>query len=38
MSEVTRVAPNFDLIVACLFDEECVRLYRMFPAATDQQD
>ena len=38
MSEMTREAPNFDRIVACLFDEESVRLYRMFPAATDRQD
>ena len=38
MSEMTREAPNFDRIVACLFDEESVRLYRMFPAATDQED
>jgi O-acetyl-ADP-ribose deacetylase (regulator of RNase III) len=38
MSEMTREAPNFDRIVACLFDEDSVRLYRMFPAATDRQD
>ena len=37
MSELTREAPNFDRIVACLFDAESVRLYRMFPAATDRQ-
>jgi O-acetyl-ADP-ribose deacetylase len=38
MSEMTREALNFDRIVACLFDEESVRLYRMFPDATDRQD
>ena len=38
MSEMTREAPNFDRIVACLFDEESARLYRMLPAATDRQD
>lgn len=36
MSEITREAPNFDRIVACLFDEDSVRLYGMFPAATDR--